>query len=472
MSPLDYIIVSFYLALTLIIGLWAGRNIKNINDYAVGGRNFTTTTLVMTICATNISGGTLITSASELFKVGLIDMYASTGLILCNIIIAYIIAPRVKPFLGLISTGEVMQEIYGKSGRYLAAICGTLVCIGFVAGQVKALSTFFNYFLEINVATATYISCFIIIAYSSFGGVRAVTFTDTIQFLTLAGAIPMVYNLGLEVVNGYEGLLERTPATHLTIIDHTEFFKYTLLLLFFALPGINPAIMQRMLMAKNTEQIHNSFKISAWVILPYRFFASMIGLVVLALNPDLVPNNAFMFLINNYLPIGIKGLAIIGMLAVVMSTADSYMNAASVSFTHDLIKPLFGNKLSEKAELKLAKYFTLIIGLLAVAIAMSFKSILKLVLFVQGFYIPIITMPLLLGLFGFRSSNRAFLAGATAGGLTFLIWKLYDLDNVAGFDSLLPCLIINGITLLSTHYLLKEKGGWVKAKKSIRVDAV
>ncbi|MCC2646722.1 MAG: sodium:solute symporter family protein [Rickettsiaceae bacterium] len=462
MSNVEFIMVFFYLTLTLVLGLWSGRNVKNMTDYAVGGRNFSTQTLVMTICATNIGGSTIISLSSQTFKVGLIHMIAVAGIVLDNLLTAYILAPRVKHFLGLISLGEVINVIYGKTGRYITAISGTLVSIGFVAGQVKALSIFFNYFLDIPFLASTLISCFIIIAYSSFGGIKAVTFTDTIQFITLAVTMPMIYNVSLEFMNGYEELFKRIPEAHLTIIENKSFPQYLMLFLFFSFPGILPTTMQRILMAKDTRQVHNSFKISALTILPYRFIAGMIGLVALALNPDLPPNDAFMFLIDTHLPSGLKGMAIIGMIAIVMSTADSHINAASVSFTHDLLKPLYNDKLSDKAELKIARYFSLISGIFIVIIALSFDNLLKLILFVQGFYVPIVSMPLLLGIFGFRSSERTFLAGAAAGGLTFLIWKLYDLDNVMGFDSIIPGVAANAIALLSTHYLLKEKGGWVK----------
>jgi Na+/proline symporter len=464
MSTLDYIITLFYLALTLALGLWSGRNVKNMNDYAVGGRNFSTQALVMTICATNIGGSTIISLSSQTFTVGLIHMLAVAGIVLDNLITGYILAPRVKPFFGLISIGEVINSIYGKTGRYITAISATLVSIGFVAGQVKALSVFFYYFLDIPVIASTIISCFIIIAYSSYGGIKAVTFTDSIQFITLAVTIPMICNVSLDVINGYEELFKRIPKTHLTIINNPSFSQYFMLFLFFSFPGILPTTMQRILMAKDTQQVSNSFKISALTILPYRFIAGIIGLVALALNPDLTPNNAFMFLIDTYLPSGLKGMAIIGMIAVVMSTADSHINAASVAFTHDLIKPLFGHKLSDKAELRIARYFTLISGIFIVIIALSFDNLLKLVLFVQGFYIPIVSMPLLFGIFGFRSSERTFLAGAAAGGVTFLIWQLYGLENLLGFDSLVPGIVTNATALLATHYLLKEKGGWVKVE--------
>ncbi|MCC2646453.1 MAG: sodium:solute symporter family protein [Rickettsiaceae bacterium] len=472
MSNIDYIIIIAYLLLTLVLGLWSGRNVKNIQDYAVGDRNFTTTTLIMTICATQIGGSTIMGLASEAFTIGLIDMYASVGIIIYYFIIAYVIAPRFKPFLGLISNGEIMEELYGKAARYVTGISSTLVCIGFFAGQVKALSVFFSYFLDLDILTATFASCFIVVAYSSFGGINSVTFTDIIQFITLAVTIPMIYNLSLNVLNGYEELFKRTPIEYFKVADHPSFLEYLMLFFFFCFPETSPSTMQRILMAKDINQVRDSFKATGFVLIPYLFFASMAGIVAHALCPELTPNNAFMFLIDSYMPSGFKGIAIIGMIAIVMSTADSCLNAASVAFTHDVVKPIFGDKLSEKAELNIAKYFTLISGVFAVFIALSFDNLLRLALFVQGFYVPIISMPLLFGLFGFRSSPKTFLAGAFAGALTFLIWKLYDLDNVLGFNSLIPGLGINAIALLLTHYILKEPGGWVKnlGPKIIKVN--
>jgi Na+/proline symporter len=467
MSYIDYFIIIAYLILTLIVGLWAGRNVKNMSDYAVGDRNFTTITLVMTICATSISGTLVMNCAGETYKMGLIHLWASLGLVLDGLIVGFIIAPRIKSFLGLISTGEVMKEIYGQTAQYITAISSVLACVGLFAGQVKALSMFFSYFFDLHVTLATLVSCFIIIAYSSFGGIRAVTFTDVLQFITLAVTIPMVYNVIINALGGYDELFRTIPKTHTQILGHPSFTEYAILFLVFAFPGILPTSIQRMLMAKDIEQVQSSFRTAAFVLLPYIFFAGMAGLVALSLNPGLKPSSAFMYLIDTYMPSGLKGMAIMGVIAVVMSTADSYINAASVAFSHDLIKPLLGDRLTEKAELNIAKLFTLFCGILAVIVALSFESLLKLVLFAQALYVPIISVPLLLGLFGFRSSQKTFLAGASSGALVFLIWKLYDLDNVIGFDSIVPALTANAIVLLSTHYLLKQPGGWGTTKSKI-----
>jgi Na+/proline symporter len=460
MNYIDYFIIITYLILTLLLGLWAGRNVKNIKDYAVGDRNFTTTTLVMTICATNISGTLVISSASEAYRIGIINMFAYAGLVFDGLLIGFIIAPRIRSFLGLISIGEVMKEIYGQAAQYVTAISSILVCVGFFAGQVKALSMFFSYFFDLHLTLATVMSCFIIIAYSSFGGIRSVTLTDVLQLITLTATIPMVYNVVLNALGGYEELFRLVPESHMKIMDHPSIKEYVVLFLLLFFPGIFPTTMQRMLMAKDIAQVQSSFKTAALILLPYIFFASMAGLVALSLNPEIKPTNAFMYLIDAYMPPVLKGMAIIGIIAVVMSTADSFVNAASVAFSHDLVKPLLGERLTEKAELNIAKIFTLCSGVIAVFIALSFESLLKLVLFAQGLYVPIISVPLLFGLFGFRSSQRTFLTGASTGASVFLIWKLYDLDNVIGFDSIVPALLANAIALLATHYLLKEPGGW------------
>ena len=110
----------------------------------------------------------------------------------------------------------------------------------------------------------------------------------------------------------------------------------------------------------------------------------------------------------------------------------------------------------------MSRVFSAGLGMAALALALYTKDILKLVLLGANFYMPIVAAPLLLAIFGFRSSPRAVLIGMGAGIITVILWRIYF--AYTGLDSVIPGLAANLLCFIGSHYLLKEKGGWVGIK--------
>lgn len=464
---IDVIIIVLFLATNLCVGLYYGKGIKTIREYAIGNRDFSTATIAATITATWISGSFFAVNISETYKEGLWFFIAGFGEITSLLIIGYILGPRLKEFFGSLSVAESMGGLYGKKARIITAICSIAQAVGMTALQIKVFSSIFSHFLDMSSLEATLISSFVVIFYSAFGGIKSVTFTDVIQFITFGVFIPM---FALFIWQAF-GDMERITDTlhHNPLFDYRQALDYSnpkfwpcfFLFLYFMVPGVNSTLFQRTLMARNTQQISQSFGIAALVTLFIHCFSCFIGLVVFAHNPDIDPNNIMIYAVDNYSFSGLRGFAVIGVMAMVMSTADSWLNTASVIFSHDLCKPLGIN--NARSELWLSRLFTICIGLIAVLLASSGADLLQLILFSGSFYRPIITVPLILAILGFRSSPKALSIGMLGGGLCVVIWKNF-ITPVTGINSVLPAMATNLIFFMGSHYLLRQKGGWIGIK--------
>ena len=170
-------------------------------------------------------------------------------------------------------------------------------------------------------------------------------------------------------------------------------------------------------------------------------------------NPGIAPGQVVPSLIKDYTYTGLRGLLGVGIMALSMSTADSLLNSCSVVFANDVVKPLAGQA---KAQVITARIFSIFMGLAALVIALNSKGILNPLLSCGSIYMPIVTVPMLLAVLGFRTSTRAVLMGVAAGGMTVIIWSIL-MDNA---DSIVPGMLANLVGLMGSHYLLKEKGGW------------
>ena len=467
---LDSAIFIGFLAVNLVVGLYYGRNVKTIKDYALGGRNFSTVALVATTVATWASGSGFFITLSKTYSNGLYYVIASSGMALQLVVYGVFLIPRMKEFLGKTSIAEAMGDLYGKNVRIIVAITGIIGAVGSIAVQYKAFGNIFNYFLGFPGNWAVIIAGCIVTIYSAFGGIRAVTFTDVLQFFTFGIAIPLIsiiiWNHLYSTDNFNFANILNTPKfdyTQVININNFEFWQMIPLLLYFIIPGMEPAFSQRIIIGKNITQVKKAFIISAVLLLVTKLLIAWIPILVFSDNPNLQANQLLSYIVDNYTYTGLKGLIIIGVTALAMSTADSYINISSVLFAHDLCRPL---KISSNKELFLSRIFAIFLGIFAIILALSTDDLLTIILTANSFYMPVVTIPLIFTILGFRSSTLSVLIAMGAGFTTVVIWKLLSIE----FDCIVIAMLVNLLFLMGSHYLLKQPGGWVGIRDTTYLD--
>jgi len=101
-----------------------------------------------------------------------------------------------------------------------------------------------------------------------------------------------------------------------------------------------PPYVQRLFLSRESKHTARGTLWSGVFSFPFFAITGLIGIVALAIKPDLDPNLPMPFVINTVMPIGLKGIVIAGVISIVMSSADSFLNAAAVAFINDIVKPL------------------------------------------------------------------------------------------------------------------------------------
>ncbi|MCP3660088.1 MAG: hypothetical protein GY830_07170 [Bacteroidetes bacterium] len=185
------LIVGGFLVITLIIGIWASRKIKSLNDYALGGKNFNTTTLTLTLLATYI-GGAQLETINKIYRSGIIISVASLGIIFQHLFFAYIIAPKIIYFKNCITIGDLMEKLYGKKIKFITGAIITFFSLFTIGSQFFMIGKIFNILLDIKTIYGIIIGGSILILYSTIGGIKAVAITDIFQFLIIVIVIPFI----------------------------------------------------------------------------------------------------------------------------------------------------------------------------------------------------------------------------------------------------------------------------------------
>ena len=222
-------------------------------------------------------------------------------------------------------------------------------------------------------------------------------------------------------------------------------------------------------MAKNIRQASSSFIISAIVCLLLVLVVCWIGVLMLAIHPNIESNQVVKRIISDYsFIVGYKGIVLAGIMAMVMSTVDSFINSTSVIFVHDFLKPL-KVKFVEN-ELISARIMSLLIGTLSLILSLREGSILELVIITYSLYMPIVTVPFITAILGFRSTGKSVLLGMGAGFTTIIVWDY--LLQIKTVNSIPFGMIANLIVLMGSHYLLQQDGGWVGIKDQAPLIAI
>ena len=237
-------------------------------------------------------------------------------------------------------------------------------------------------------------------------------------------------------------------------ISNIELFSMLALFLYFSVPGMQPDIFQRISMGRDVKQAKQAFIGSAFLVTLILLSVQWIPFLIFSINPHLDSGNLLGYIIDNYSYTGFKGLLIVGIIALAMSTADSILNSSAILFAHDICRPL---NLQPKNELFISKIFSIFTGIIGIILALYTKDILQIILDTSSFYMPIVTVPMMLTILGFRTSTRVIIMGMVVSFITVIIWNLAQID----IDPIFFAMGINCACVLGGHYLLKEPGGWI-----------
>ncbi len=440
-SSLDYFVICLYFCAVIGIGLWSSRNVKTLDDYATGNRSYTSIFIFATLSSSFIGGGFTSGLAEKVYRMGIFYVIGLWGFSVKEILIARYIAPRMAAFRDAISVGDIMGRLYGENARVLTGIASVLVCAGISGAQFGAFGYMINMLLGIPQVWGILLGASIVILYSSLGGMRAVVANDTLHFTVLIIALPLVFLLGLSQVGGMEAILS-TPNFDAMGHNIPWIALFGLFLSFFFGETLVPPYVQRLLIGKDVKSTVQGTLWSGLLSFPFFLMVGLIGLISHKLSPDINPNMALPYVIQTVMPIGLKGLAVAGMIAVIMSSADSFLNAAGIAASHDVIKPLKG--ISEKhQELIISRFTTLTVGVVGALFAASTESVLDILLCAYNFWTPFILVPLVAGIMGYQRSAQTFWVSSIISILAVILVNNISSIGVSTFDGTLVGIFVN-----------------------------
>ncbi|MCF7954244.1 MAG: sodium:solute symporter family protein [Phycisphaerae bacterium] len=434
MAFVDYLIFSLYMACVLAVGFYYFFKNKTTEDYYVGSRSIKASHVGLSIVATDVGGGFSIGLGGVGFMMGLAGSWLLfTGLVGAWLTAVFII-PKIKRIDAkhkFLTYPDFLRYRYNGKVAFVAALISGMGYLGFTGAQLLAGAKLASATIikdnpfEMDPITFALLAIGIItVLYTVFGGLKAVIYTDTIQWaLLLGGLIFVTIPATLIKIGGFSALRENLPAEFFSLrnISTVTFINWMVTIIPIWLIGMT--LYQRMYACKDEKEAKKAWYIAGFFEYPIMAFTGVfLGMCARVVFPDAEAEMALPMLINDVLPAGITGLVIATYFSAIMSTADSCLMASSGNFVNDIIERYFFKNMSARASIRLSMIATFMIGALAVLLAAQFDTVLKAILYAYAFMVSGLFIPTLGAYFWKNASSAGALAGMlTRGILTLLL---------------------------------------------------
>lgn len=458
MNTIDLAGVLLYFAFLIAIGYRSAKKISNSSDFSVAGNKIIWPVLFATMAASFLGGGASMGKAGKSFEEGYSFMFASAAFPIATILVGVFIAPRLKRYVNAYTVGDIMAHHFGLNTKLLTGLFSIIFCVGILGAQALAIGTVFHAILGVDISTGIIIGMAVVLLYSTVGGIWAVIQTDVVQFLMLAVFMPLTMIIGVHDLGGPAVLMEKLPEINFTVTGNYSFTMFaSIFIAFFLGETLAPPYTQRALSAPDPHHARLGYSIAGVFGVLFSFVSATIGMIALLLYPSISPDQAMPTLIRDALPIGITGLVLASLLAVVMSTADSFLNSAAVIFVSDIYKPFIDPNVSDKKRLWIERLANVLIGVGAIVFALYSTSIIDALLVSYSLWAPTILIPFVLAVMLDLYCKRSALVAMIAGGLVTTLWKWgpFDLQAITGLTPLIAGVAANAVTFVVVYRYFK-----------------
>ena len=471
MHIIDISIFIIYMLSMLGVGIYFMKRNKSQEDYYVGGREMTSFHIGLSVVATDVGGGFSIGLGGLGFLIGLSGSWMLfTGLIGAWISAIFLI-PIVYPLArkhNFLSFPEVLNHFYNRKVAIIAGIISLIGYIGFTSSQVLAGAKLASAtFPSITIVDAVLLMGVIVISYTVLGGLKAVIFTDTIQWIILmVGLIVIGIPLGFIKVGGWEAIRIYLPddflsLTNISFIQLINWF-ITIVPIWF----VGMTLYQRIYASKDEKTAKKAWFIAGlfeWPIMAFMGITlGLLGRVAFEQGMftefGYAPGNpidaeiGLPLLLTHIFPVGLMGLLMSSYFSAIMSTADSCLMAASGNFTTDILRLSKQNPKS----IRYSQLATLVIGILAIFLATKMQNVLDLMLYSYSFMVSGLFVPVFGFMFLKKPSAKAAMYSMLFGGGTTLVLILTEIALPFGLDANFFGITFSAIVFIIFQSLLKR----------------
>ena len=459
---IQLIIVMAYSLAMIAIALGARKKARTQNGFFVAQRQANTALITGSFVATAVGGSVTVGMAGLGFGQGLTGVWwllvGSIGLVL----LGTFFAKKVRG-AALYTLPELVEKQYGGRVGLAASILIVIAWIGVVAGQIVAAGTILSIFGIGSGVSWMVVFTVVLVAYTVIAGQLSVIRTDLFQAVVVCLGVFVTLALFLPQAGGLDGLRFSLPQDFFSFPVSSQFdwkALLSLLILVGATYVVGPDMYTRLFCARNGRTAQKAAFLSASAFIPLAFAIALIGMGARVLYPHISPEQAFPQLISGVLSPWLGGLVLAALVAALMSSADTCLLSQGVILTQDIIKR-FLPSLSEKGTILLTRLNIIVLGLLALGLAMVLKGVITSLLFAYTVFTCGLVVPVIAGFYKdkLKVTPQGALAALIGGGTIGLLGKIPSLDIPLKGDLGLIGFGASAVLLFGVSYLGRRSSG-------------
>jgi SSS family solute:Na+ symporter len=509
-SFIDIAVFVIYLLVIIGIGLWVSRekqgHEKNTEDYFLAGKSLPWWAIGASLIAANISAEQFIGMSGSGFAIGLaIASYEWMAALTLIIVAKYFMPIFIEKKLYTIP--QFIEMRFNKNLKTILAVFWIALFIFVNLTSVlflgaKAVDTIIGTGDGSLIVYAIIGLGLIAVAYSLYGGLSAVAWTDVVQVIMLVIGGMIATMLALNYVTPDGGIINGINHVYQVAGDKFHMILARTHSEYFNLPGIavliggmwvanlyywgfNQYIIQRALAAKSLKEAQRGLVFAAFLKLIIPLIVVIPGIVafVLYTQPEgtaMIPgvqeaftkidgsinyDKAYPWLISVFVPTGLKGIVIAALVAAIVSSLASMLNSASTIFTMDIYKVYINKDASEKKTVNIGRMTAAGALVIAGFLAPLMGNIPQMFQYIQeytGLVSPGILAVFLMGLFWKKSTSKAAIIGVIVSIPIALLLKIPAVDlpwmDQMFYTMLLSMVIIAGVSMTSSKDIDDPKG--------------
>lgn len=452
LSRLDWSIFVLLLLITFAFVLYGNqRKEKNQSseesylDLILMGRKLTLPLFVATLVATWYGGIFGVTKMA--YQKGLYN-FLTQGIFwyITYLLFALFLVKKIRSTNALTLPDLVLKE-FGPKSQKIAAILNLFNVIPIT--YAISIGLFINLLTGLSLFMGTSIGVIFVLLYSTSGGLRAVVYSDLIQFFIMLIGVFLVIYYSISEFGGLYYLQKKLPTDHLSLTNSGDILTTTMWGIIALSTLVDPNFYQRCLAAKDSKTAQRGIFISTVIWIFFDLCTTFGALYAFAYNPNLPAETAYLNYALQILPDGVKGLMLAGIFATIVSTLDSYIFLGATTIVNDLF-PKFTTK-----KIRFHHFSAIAIGIAAILFSVLFQgNILKVWKLLGGMSSACLLIPIVMGrIFKNKIKDHEFYQSSLNGIIAIIIWNIVliikDLPNV---DDLYIGSIGTGSTFL--YYLV------------------
>jgi solute:Na+ symporter, SSS family len=448
LTLIDYIIIATYLLILIAIGYWVSfvKKKKENENLFLAERSLGWPSIGLNMWGTNVGPSMLLASASAGYTSGIVSGNFAWYAFIFILMLAVVFAPR---YLGAkVSTlPEYMGKRFGQSTRYILAwytlitILISWLSLGLFAGGIMV-----KQLLGIPMWESVIIMVVLASLLTAAGGLKAIAYTSVFQMILLIAVSLTLTLIGLSKVGGISVLYHQTPAHYWNLFQpiNDKDFPWLPILLGYPIMGVwfwctEQSMVQSVLGAKNLKHGQLGASFIGWLkILDVPLFI-IPGVICFVLFPHIKADEAYLVMVTNLFPMGMKGLIIVVLLAALIGNIGSSLNSVSTVYTMDIYLKKHKPNATNAEIIKIGRYITFFSAIISVIVALAIDNIKGLNLFnifqsVLGFLAPSMSVVFLFAVFWKKTSSKAVNIILTIGTLfsltiAVMYWWIYPVEK-------------------------------------------